>query len=226
MKAMGAGRSDDEIDALLSEGRLSGAVKDRIFDGALRDAGAKPVESSGGLAWRRRLGVAGLTLAAAAAVIALVPQLGRHGDDHAFRAKGGGAALDLDVACVAAGTASLAACPRGAMLVFSIRGARADGGYLAAYAEPRAGGERVWYFSADGETPPLPAASADQATRPLEKAIVIGPEHSPGEYRLMLFVTRVPLAKAALLAGPQGADVVSAREATLRIVAQPPRGTP
>jgi hypothetical protein len=227
MKGMGASHSDDEIDALLAEGRLSGPVKDRIFEHALRDAGvATPFAGRAPSTWRVRVAVTGvLTLAAGIATLAVVPRASRQNDP--FRAKGGAVALDLDVACVGAPAASLAACPRGATLVFAIGAQRPPTGYLAAYAEPRPGGERIWYFSADGESPPLPApAGAGEPTLPFSKAIRLGPEHAPGEYRLNLFVTRVPLTKAALLSGSQFRDVIAARELTFRVVPASSEATP
>jgi hypothetical protein len=219
---MTPGRSDDEIDALLAEGRFPGPTKDRVFEGALADAGLgrAPAPRPARSAWRLRLGVtAAVTAAAGLAALLLVPRFATQDDP--FRAKGAGAGLDLDVACVGAPAASLAACPRGSTLVFSIRGEAPHGGYLAGYAASRPGGDLVWYFSADGEAPALPANTAP-GTVALSKAIRIGPEHAPGEYRLALFVTRVPLTKAALLSGTHTDDIIAARETKLRIVATEP----
>jgi len=219
MNAMG-GRSDDEIDALLSEGRFPGPTKDRVFEGALRDAGvgdgraprARP-------SWRSRLAItAGLSLAAGVAALVLVPRASRQDDP--FRAKGTGAAFEMDVACVGKHAASLAACPQGATLVFSIAPGGSGPGYLAGYADPTGGGERIWYFSADGETPAIPTASAG-ATAPFSRAIRIGPEHAPGAYRVSLFMTRAPVGKAALAPGAGPADVIATHEVTLQVVPPP-----
>ena len=100
---------------------------------------------------------------------------------------------------------------------FEIPRRRSAGGYLAGYAEPRGGGERIWYFSADGETPAVPAAAAE-ATAAFQRAIRVGPETGPGEYIVRLFLTRVPMSKSALLASGNGGDVLARREATLVIV--------
>jgi hypothetical protein len=105
--------------------------------------------------------------------------------------------------------------------VFSIRGGGGSGGFLAGYAEPRAGGERVWYFSADSETPAVPAAAAEQ-TVAFERAIRIGPETPPGEYRVHLFLTRAPMPRSALLAPGNPADILARREATLVVVPAAP----
>jgi len=223
MNAMGA-RSDDEIDALLSQGGFPGPTRDRVFEGALRDAGvagaaAPRVRSS---PWRMRLALTGVSLAVGAAVFVL-PRVTRHDDP--FHAKGVAGGLDLDATCAGPPESSLAACPQGSTLVFSIVGAAPSGGYLAGYAEPRSAGERIWYFSADGVAPALPANTGG-ATAPFNRAIRIGPEHAPGEYKLLLYVTRVPVSKAALLAGPAGGDVLATRAMSLRVVAAPPRGGP
>jgi hypothetical protein len=215
MEGMAARPSDDEIDMLLGEGRVTAPAQERIFDRALRDAGV-------GAAPPRRRGfrfsfAAGLSLALGAAAVMIVPRLA-HRQDAGFRAKGAaslGAGPELDVSCIADGAAAaLAACPAGARLVFSVSGNTA-GGYLAAYAEPRAGGERIWYFSAEGQSPPLPTATGTVA---LGQAIRLGPEHAPGDYRISLYVTRVPLPRAALLAGSRPDAVLASREVALRVV--------
>src|SRR5262252_4186878 len=113
---MGSDRSDDEIDSLLAEGRFAAPTRDRVFEGALRDAG---IGQAAPASRRRRLWFAsGVSLAAAAAAFVMVPRLVQH--DDGFRAKGGAGGAELDVACAGTGsTASLAACPLGSTLVFS-----------------------------------------------------------------------------------------------------------
>jgi hypothetical protein len=77
-------------------------------------------------------------------------------------------------------------------------------GYLAAWAEPAGGSERVWYFSADGEAPRIAPPGA--GTQPLSRGVLVGPEHVPGEYRVHLVLSAVPLHKVDLLgASPPGA---------------------
>jgi hypothetical protein len=216
-ETMNADRSDDEIDALLAQGRFAAPTRDRVFEGALRDAGLG--RTSPAQARRRIWAALGVSLAAGAAAVVLVPRLLRQ--DDGMRVKGAGGGPELDVACTAPTPASMDACPPGATLVFSIRGAGSAGGYLAGYAEPRAGGERTWYFSADGETPAVPAAAAE-ATAAFQRAIRVGPETGPGQYVVHLFLTRIPMSKSALLASGGGGDVLARREVTLAIV---PGGT-
>jgi hypothetical protein len=220
---MTPGRSDNEIDALLAEGRFSGPTKDRVFEGALAEAGLErpAAPRSARAPWKRRLGVtAALTAAAGLAALVVIPRFTTHDDP--FRAKGAGAGLEVDVTCAGGATASLSACPSGSTLVFSIEGDAPQGGFLEGYAEALPAGARIWYFSADGDAPAVPAHTA-AGTLAFSKAIRVGPEHAPGEYRLALFVTRVPLTKAELISGTRAADIIAAREAKVRIVAT---GTP
>ncbi len=131
--------------------------------------------------------------AAAAAVVLLVPRPESDG----LRPKGRAAAA-LEVACVGG---TLAACPRGATLVFSVALDPGHAGYLAAWAEPRAGGERIWYFSAETETPHVSGEAADtgDGVAVLKRGIRLGPEHAPGTYDVRLVVTAEPATRAALL---------------------------
>jgi hypothetical protein len=116
-------------------------------------------------------------------------------DDGQWGAKGSGAqaAVALDARC-----SEQAVCRAGSTIVFSAFGARGDG-YLGAYAQPVAGGERIWYFSAETDAP-LVAASA-RSTQPAGRGVVVGAEHRPGVYQVHLFLSSAPLTQAVLLAG-------------------------
>jgi hypothetical protein len=210
---MSTDRSNDELDYLLAEGQLAGPVKDRILEKVLNEHGVAPGVVP--LVRRRRLwmGAGGLVVAAAAAVVLVALPRGQIGEG-TFTAKGAaseGASTSLvDVQCL---RATLDACPSGATLVFGAAGAA--GGFLAAYSEPASGGERIWYFSKDGESPAL--APGDR-TQPFLKAIRLGPEHAPGEFRIHLFVTRAPHTRAELLAGLAANDLLAKRTISLRVV--------
>jgi hypothetical protein len=209
---MPARRSDDDLDALLAHGRLSGAVRDRIFDRVAGEAGAgrRP-----GIVWGGRWSL-GLGALAAAAAIVLVAIPREHAPPDALRAKGEGVpAVTLEVSCPGG---TLAACPVGATLLFGAEGT--GEGFLAAYAQPRPAGERVWYFSADGESPMLRPMGGLQAA---SRAVRLGAEHAPGPYVLHLFLSRSPLTREALLAGPPRGDVIVSREVSLTVV---PAGAP
>src|SRR5262245_44928921 len=110
MTSMGPPLSDDEVDTLLAQGRLGGAAKDRVFEGALRDAGVTGAPRRA--RWRRLSLAAAASLAVGAAALIVVPRLSR--DDGALRAKGApGAALEFEVACDPAQGGALDACPAG-----------------------------------------------------------------------------------------------------------------
>jgi hypothetical protein len=179
--------SDDELDMMLAEGRLGGAAKDRIFD-----AVASRVRPRRRFLNLRGLLAAGLMVSAAATALLLVPRAREAG----FGVKGGGGAPGptLEISC-AGGT--LAACPIGSRLVFGVEGA--ESGYLAAYADPTAGGERIWYFSRDSQSPALAPVAGTQVAK---KAILLGAEHAPGRYRVHVLVTAQPLSRAELSQGP------------------------
>lgn len=191
--------SDRQIDSLLARGDLSGPESDRILEQVL----ARRARGSG---WRRvwiALG-AGLSLAAAAAGVVLVGRgNGRpDGTSGQFAARGAamnGAVADLQAACIGG---SLTACPRGATLLFAVRGG-SPGGHLSAWAEPAGGGERVWYFSADGESPRLPGT--EFGSQALSRGVQIGPEHATGAYAVHLLLSDRPLPQSALIgAHPPG----------------------
>lgn len=218
--------ADDHIDHLLAEGRLAGPTKDRILNTVLerveRSSDAREAGDETRARGRWRFWTGGFVLlAGAAAAWLLIPRSPGVDLDGGLRPKGPIATNPtpkLDVVCSGA---ALGACPVGGTLVFGV--SDGDGGFLAAYAEPGAGvgtGERIWYFSKEGESPRLAAGDgAHAATR----AIRVGPEHAPGDYQLHLFLTRTPLGRAQLLAakaggaGP-GADVIARRDLALRVV--------
>jgi hypothetical protein len=203
-------RSDDDLDALLGGGRLTGRARDRVFENVVSAVAREPR--------RRRLprlawGLAAVAAGMAAALV-LAPGI-RSGGGQALRAKGGEAAVvQLDVEC-AGGT--LASCPHGATLTFGASGGPVQG-VLSAYAEPTDSGlERIWYFSAEGESPHLDLGAGTDVAR---RAVRIGSEHAPGHYRLHLFLTTAPVSKPVLLAG-QVPGALARRDLDLRITADP-----
>ena len=197
--------SEDELDRLLARGKLGGPGHDRIVQAVLAGRARE------GRRWRRpALVSSGLALALAAGV-ALFAVPDRVRDD--LRAKGPTAARPtprLDVSCVGA---RLDACPVGATLLFATVGA-SPGGYLTAYAEPVAGGERIWYFSAEGRSP---GVATSTGTEVAAEGVTVGAEHAPGEYRVRLWLTGRPVVRAAALAGAPG-DVRAKAEIRLTVV--------
>ena len=195
---------------LLARGELAGPEADRILEAVLSRHAHRP--------WRGlRFAVpAGLGLAAAVAAVLVIAPLGDRREGFTAR----GAHLDgpaIEVACLGH---SLAACPRGATLLFAVRGG-SPGGYLAAWAEPvRAGAERVWYFSADLETPSLQASPT--ATQALSRGVRVGPEHAAGEHRLHVLISEQALSQAKLLGDPPGVRLRSELTLTTTEPAAPP----
>jgi len=193
-------KSTEEIEHLLSRGALGGPERERILSRALAGLPAP-------IPWWRRpaswMAASGLVAATAVALVVALPR----GDG--WTAKGGGTpAARLDVTCLGA---HLEACPAGSTLAFAAVDPSAPG-YLAAYAEPRAGGERIWYLSADTGAPAVAPAAGLQ---PAEHGILLGPEHLPGPYVVHLFLTRQPASKASLRGG-RPADTLA--EATFSLV--------
>jgi hypothetical protein len=201
--------SDDDLDALLAGGRLSGPVKDRIFENVANAVAREP---------RRRiprlvLGFAAVAagVAAVVVIVPLAPWVRPRAAQH-LRAKGdlAPASVQLDVVC-AGGT--LAACPHGATLTFGASGGPAAG-VLSAYAEPLDSRlERIWYFSAEGESPLLTVGGGTEVAR---RAVRVGPEHAAGRYRIHLFLTPAPVAQSVLLAGGLR-DALASREVEMQV---------
>jgi hypothetical protein len=180
-------RTNDELDRLMARGGLGGAAREQILEGLL-GAEAPPAPRPS----RRRLWMGGLALAAAGAA-ALVFVVRPSKDE--FRAKGAGAGLaELGLDCE---QGSLSACPLGSTLMFRVSSV-GSAAYLQAYAEPRDGGERVWYFSAENQAPRLAARANTQVVR---QGVRLGPEHRPGRYRVHVVLSTTPLGRTALLAG-------------------------
>ena len=196
-------RPDAELDDLLARGRLSAPARERIW---------------ARLSWftRVRRALAGRALRwgvviplASVAVIVLALRLRTSGRD-AFVAKGGGGS-SIDVEC---DQGSLTACPTGSRLIF--RHARSEQrGYLEAYSDPvgRAG-ERVWYFPARaGASPRLDASQGGV----LSDAVVLGPEHPPGDYAIHVLVSTRALDRREAVA-PEEATIIERAVIPLRVV--------
>jgi hypothetical protein len=93
------------------------------------------------------------------------------------------------------------------MLLFRVGGAAA-GGFLAAWAVPEDGGERIWYFpTLDGEAPSV-APRAE--TQTLGRGVRLGTEQPPGRYHVHLLLSRRALGRAEALAPANDAVLVEA----------------
>jgi hypothetical protein len=187
--------SDDELDALLARGKLSGPERDRMFERLA--AGAAPPRRRW---WRLAVPLGGL---ATAAVVLLVLFVGRDG----FRERGERGAL-LEVGCR---DGARDRCPAGELLLFRVGGVDRPA-WLAAYAEPVAGGERVWYFpTADGAAPAIEARAAPQV---LAQGVRLGATQPPGRYNVKLVLLPSPPTRATALTAKPLSATVQALEVT------------
>jgi hypothetical protein len=194
--------SDDDADMMLAAGRLGGPAKDRIFEAVMDQVEPR----RGWLASVRAKLAAGMLVAVTAtAALLIVPRL--RPDELTAKGPAGGQGPSLDLSCTGG---ALTACPAGARLLFVVEGA--PDGYLAAWAEPVSGGERIWYFSRESQSPALAPVAGTQVA---PKAIQLGPEHAPGEYLVHVLVTRTPLSREELR---QISDPLAQRRFSLRVV--------
>jgi hypothetical protein len=180
--------SDDELDYLLSRGKLGGSQRARILDAAL--TGARDTARTG---WRRRIAWSVGSLAFATCAVALLWTLRPSREDSAasFQIKGPGDAPLIVVSCLGG---ELGACPTGSTVAFALEGGRDPGGFLTSYAEPASVGERIWYLTNES----VDAAGAGASPRVIRKAALIGEEQPPGAYRVHAILSRQPVARDAL----------------------------
>jgi hypothetical protein len=109
---------------------------------------------------------------------------------------------------------ALRACPRGSRLLFTVSGSSRPA-YLAVYAEPVAGGERIWYFSSEQGAPAV--AGGGEPGSPIDRAIAIGPEHAVGSYAVHILLGTTPLSRAEAL-HPDASSLLDDETLELRIV--------
>lgn len=182
---------DDEMDHLLSRGGLGRAHKERLLRGVLGSV-AVPAPSRRRPRWLWQT-AAGLSLAGGVAVFALWGRpFGETGS--ALRAKGApslGPVVGLS--CLGG---SLNACPAGSRIAFWLEGGpNKQAGFITAYADSAAGGERVWYLTNEAAAA---LSSPAESPRVVPKAALIGREQPAGHYRVHVIFTRHPVGRADL----------------------------
>jgi hypothetical protein len=199
--------SDNELDYLLSRGKLGGSQRDQILHVALT-ASRKAVAAG----WRRRVTWAAGSLALAACAVVLLVTVRRSGGDGpaAFQIKGPGDAPLIVLSCLGG---QLDGCPSGSKLAFALDGGRDQGGFFTSYAEPTGSGERIWYVTNES----VDAAGTDASLRVIRKAAVIGDEQPPGTYLVHSILSRRPVARNAL-ATLTSADTLARVELELVVV--------
>jgi hypothetical protein len=180
--------SDDELDYLLSRGKLGGSQRDRILKAALGASRDKV-----GAGWRRRIAwtAASLAFATGAIVLLLTSRPAPEEGAAAFQVKGAGEAPLIVISCLGG---QLDGCPTGSKLAFALDGGRDNGGFLTSYAEPTASGERIWYLTNES----VEAAGSNASLRPIRKAALIGETQPPGTYRVRAVLSRRPVVREAL----------------------------
>jgi hypothetical protein len=180
--------SDDELDYLLSRGKLGGSQRDRVLKAAL--TASRDTIAAG---WRRRIAWSAGSLAFATCAVVLLVTLrpSREEGPGAFQIKGPGDAPLILLSCLGG---QLDGCPSGSKLAFALDGGHDKGGFLTSYGEPTSSGERIWYLSNEA----VDAAGADASLRVIRKAALIGEEQPPGIYRVQAILSRRPVARDEL----------------------------
>jgi hypothetical protein len=195
----------DRLDQLLSRGRLRGPAAERILDGALREARIVPPP------WYRRKAMLFGSPVLAGAVAAAFVLIGKPSPD-AMRSKGGTAG-DSAVVSVECSGRPPGTCRTDDLILFRVE-AVARQGFLIAYAEPSAGGERIWFFpQADGSAPVVAASAEPQTLRQAVAARSL----SPGSYQVHIVITGRSVSKTEILSGV-APDVITVRTTPLEVV--------
>lgn len=181
---------EDALDAVLTDGRLSGREKDELF--ARVTASRRMARPA-----RRYLWAAfALAPALGAVLLFVLPR------DEAFRARGGAPVAIIDYACLPGPS-----CTAGGRLVFTVT-ALGEDALLSAYADGPSG-ERVWFFpTASGEAPHVRAALDRQV---VSQGAVLA-DMRAGRWQLHAVLSRAQLARDDVVAGT---DALSALHATL-----------
>jgi len=191
--------SDNELDYLLSRGSLGGAQRGRIFDAVAASVGRQP-GSPLDRPVRRKPWMIATGAALIAAVACLVVWMRAPVDGDRFRSKGNGGAapVAVDVACL---HATLAACPRGSLLAFSVAGASTET-FLTAYLQPAKPAPRIWLLRNQRVS-----AQVTGSGGLLSRAARIPQDQNAGAYRIEVLVTRLPLEGAE--PAPRAEDLVA-----------------
>jgi hypothetical protein len=194
--------SKEELDRLLGRGAIGPSRRDAMLETILAQTRKQaPTQSR----WRWVfVGLAALT-ATATALVLLVPRWSPTVGSP-FRSKG--APVLAPTASLECLGGTLDACPVGSLLAIRVSGTR---GYVSAWAEPARGGERIWYFSAESESPSVAVDPSSAGI--LTRAVKIGPEHAAGTYQVELRVTERPMSRVDLLGAPAGAVLLASRSA-------------
>ena len=121
--------SDDELDYLLSGGKLGGSQRQRILKTVLAAS-----REGFWARWRGRLvwSAGSLALASGAVILLLTLRAPTPDGASSFQVRGPGDAPLITVSCLGA---QVTACPAGSRVAFALEGGRDKGGFLTAYAD-------------------------------------------------------------------------------------------
>jgi hypothetical protein len=169
--------SDEDIDYLLSSGRLSQPHKHELLRGVLASVQASS-QPRRRFRWRWPA-FAALSVSGALAAVALYPRPAAE-TGTALREKGVLPRSPIIAMTCLGG--SLAACPAGSRIAFWSEGGPKEAGLVTAYGDPVGGGERVWYLT----NAELPGAA------------VIGREQPTGRYEVGVVLTKGPIERSTL----------------------------
>ena len=179
----------EDLDSLLSGGRLSGPTKDRILNAVLKSTTQQPWFSG----WPARDFLPWLLAPTALAVALLATALSGVWSTAPsipdFQARGVGAPGPMiEAACAGP-------CKIGELLILRAKGIR-ESAYVAAYSVgPH--GQRIWYFPTTSGSMPNIAPTTIMAALP--QGVRLGAEHEVGTYLLHAIFLRTPLSRDAVL---------------------------
>jgi hypothetical protein len=181
--------SDQQLDLLLGRGKLRGPVAEQMREQVLDAVAPKHTLRP------RLFRVVGPVIAMAAAASFGIVWIGSRSPDAGFRPKGAAAGQPvlLGLTC---SNGTPAACHRGARV--SLAFGRGATGYLGVYAEPEGGGGRIWYFSREDGAASLSVVEGGGAVL-ASRSILLGPEHSAGNYRVHVVIASRTLDRTEIL---------------------------
>jgi hypothetical protein len=182
--------SEDEIDHLLSRGRLGHGHKQRL----LRDVLAS-VQASAQPRHRFRPRWLAFSALAVSGALAVVVLRARPLSETGASLREKGATAQTPIISMACFGASLGACPTGSRLAFWAEGGAGERGFATAYADPVGGGERIWYLTNSA----LPGAA------------LVSKEQPAGRYDVRVVLTRRPVERVAVADLPPDLVVAHAK---------------
>lgn len=195
------GYSENELDYLLSAGGLGGSQEARIFDTVARIVRQRERRNLIHRVLSARWAKPIIAVVAASAVC-LVVWAWKAEDPSPFRSKGRATtemAPTIEVDCL---RATLAACPRGSILAFSVRGATTEG-FVTVYLVPSQDTQPVWLLLSE-PTSMRAAGGGDLLARGARVPDTL----EPGSYTVVALMTKRPQSREQAL-DPAPAETIA-----------------